>query len=199
MIGHKLLSFVKWLCTHIHQDGKTKLLPSMERHCTHIHQHGRTHLLPYVERNCTYNHQHDRTHLLSSVKRISTYNHLHDRTQLLSSMERHNTHIHQHGRTHLLPSVERQALTSTSMIGQTYYHLWKGSTLTSDHVGTNPTVTLEWISVLDWGFLITDQVPPFKEWKHPLYLIKWEHIPQSHQNGHALISDHVRTHLIVIS
>ena len=37
------------------------------------------------------------------------------------------------------------------------------------------------------------------EWKYPLYLIKWENIPQSHQNGHALISYHVRTHLTVIS
>ena len=37
------------------------------------------------------------------------------------------------------------------------------------------------------------------EWQQPLYLIKWEHIPQSHQNGHALISDHVRTHPTVIS
>ena len=51
--------------------------------------------------------------------------------------------------------------------------------LTSDMEGTNPlTMT---------------------EWQQPLYLIKWEHIPQSHQNGHALISDHVRTHLTVIS
>ena len=37
------------------------------------------------------------------------------------------------------------------------------------------------------------------EWQQPLYLIKWEHIPQSHQNGHALISDQVRTHLTIIS
>ena len=36
------------------------------------------------------------------------------------------------------------------------------------------------------------------EWQRPLYLIKWEHIPQSHQNGHALIYDHVGTHPIVI-
>ena len=50
--------------------------------------------------------------------------------------------------------------------------------LTSDMEGSNPlTMT---------------------ELKQPLYLIKWEHIPQSHQNGHALISNHVRTHLTVI-
>ena len=31
-----------------------------------------------------------------------------------------------------------------------------------------------------------------REWHQPLYLIKWEHIPQSHQNGHALTSNHGR-------
>ena len=51
--------------------------------------------------------------------------------------------------------------------------------LTSDMEGTNPLTMIEW--------------------QQPLYLIKWEHIPQSHQNGYALIYDHVRTHLIVIS
>ena len=48
-------------------------------------------------------------------------------------------------------------------------------------------------------YLVTDQVPPFQEWQQPLYLIKWEPIPQSHQNGHALTSYHVRLHLLVIS
>ena len=51
--------------------------------------------------------------------------------------------------------------------------------LTSDMEGTNPFTMIEW--------------------KQPLYLIKWEHIPQSHQNGHALTSDLVRLHLTVIS
>ena len=55
----------------------------------------------------------------------------------------------------------------------------------------------------EWPALISDMegTDPLTmiEWKQPLYLIKWEHIPQSHHNGHALISDHVRTHLIVIS
>ena len=37
----------------------------------------------------------------------------------------------------------------------------KGSTLTYDHVGTNPTVTSKWPSVPDWAFLVIDQVPPF--------------------------------------
>ena len=37
------------------------------------------------------------------------------------------------------------------------------------------------------------------EWKHTLYLIKWGHISQSHQNGYAFTSDHVRLHLIIIS
>ena len=48
------------------------------------------------------------------------------------------------------------ALTSTSMIGHNYYHLWKGTALTCDHVGTNPTVTSEWISSLGREFLIND-------------------------------------------
>ena len=38
-----------------------------------------------------------------------------------------------------------------------------------------------------------------REWNQSLYLIKWEHIPQSHQNGHALTSDHVILHPTVIS
>ena len=37
------------------------------------------------------------------------------------------------------------------------------------------------------------------EWQQLLYLIKWEHIPKSHQNGHALTYDHVRLHLTIIS
>ena len=37
------------------------------------------------------------------------------------------------------------------------------------------------------------------EWHEPLYLVKWEHIPQSHHYGHALTSDHVRLHLTIIS
>ena len=64
-----------------------------------------------------------------------------------------------------------------------------------DHVETNPTVISKWPSVPNWAFLVTDQVPPFKEWQ----LIKWERIPQSHENGHALISDHVKTHPTIIS
>ena len=57
------------------------------------------------------------------------------------------------------------------------------STLISDQVGTHPSITSEWPytyiwscettshshirwpSVLDWVFLVTDQVPPFREWK----------------------------------
>ena len=48
------------------------------------------------------------------------------------------------------------------------------------------------------SYLVTDQMPPFPEWQQPLYLIKWEPIPQSHQNGHALTSDHVRLHLTIV-
>ena len=54
-----------------------------------------------------------------------------------------------------------------------------GLALTFDMEGTNPLSMIEW--------------------QQPLYQIKWEHIPQSHQNGPTLISDHVKLHLIVIS
>ena len=127
-------------------------LSSMKRHTTHIHQHGRTHLLPFVERQNTYNHQHGRTHLLPSVKSLKYYR-----------------------------LWKGSALTSTSMIGHNYYHLWKGTALTSNHVGTNPIVILEWPSSLGWGFLVTNQVPPFQEWHS------------------ALISDHVGTNPTVTS
>ena len=69
--------------------------------------------------------------------------------------------------------------------------------LTFDHVGTNPTVTSEWLALT--SDMEGNNPLTMIEWQQPLYLIKWEHIPQSHQNSHALISDHVRTHLIVIS
>ena len=46
-------------------------------------------------------------------------------------MERHITHIHQHDRTHTYYHLWKgSALTSTSMVGHAYYHLWKGTTLT---------------------------------------------------------------------
>ena len=41
---------------------------------------------------------------------------------------------------------------------------WNGPTLISDHVRLHPTVILEWPSVLDQVFFVTDQAPPFKEW-----------------------------------
>ena len=77
-------------------------------------------------------------------------------------------------------------------------HIRMASALTYDHVGTHPTVTSEWIL--------------------QLYLIMWEHILESHQNGSytyiwscrntshshirmasTLISDHVGTHPTVTS
>ena len=50
--------------------------------------------------------------------------------------------------------------------------------VTYDHVGTNPTVTSEWPALtcdMEGSNPLT-----MTEWKQPLYLIKWEHIPQSH-------------------
>ena len=63
------------------------------------------------------------------------------------------------------------------------------------YVGTNPT--LEWPALksnLEGSNPLT-----MTEWKQPLYLIKWEHIPQSNHNGHVFTSDHVRLHLTIVS
>ena len=66
--------------------------------------------------------------------------------------------------------------------------------------GTNPLTVSEWLSILDWGFLVTNQVPPFKEWQHPLYLIKWEHIQHHVRKAcPALTSDHVGSNPIITS
>ena len=55
----------------------------------------------------------------------------------------------------------------------------------------------------EWPALISDMEGnnplTMTEWKQLLYMIKWEHIPQSLQNGHALTSDHVRLHLTIVS
>ena len=75
---------------------------------------------------------------------------------------------------------------------------YNGHALTSDHVRLHITFISERPSVLDQVFLVIDQELPFQEWQQTLYLIKWEHIPQSHQNGHALTYDHVRIHLTII-
>ena len=40
---------------------------------------------------------------------------------------------------------------------------WKGSALTSTHAGTNPATMMERLSNPGWGFLVTDQVPPFSQ------------------------------------
>ena len=69
--------------------------------------------------------------------------------------------------------------------------------LTYDHVRTNPTVTSKWLTLT--SSMEGSNPLTMTEWQQPLYMIKWEHIPQSHQNVHALISDHVGTHPTVIS
>ena len=43
------------------------------------------------------------------------------------------------------------ALIITSIIGHTYYHLWKDSALTTDLVGSNPTIISEWICTYIWS------------------------------------------------
>ena len=65
------------------------------------------------------------------------------------------------------------------------------------------TVALIYDPKSEWPALTSDMEGAnpitMTEWQQPLYLIKWEHIPQSHQNGPALISYRVRLHPIVIS
>ena len=81
--------------------------------------------------------------------------------------------------------------------------------LTFDHVGTNPIVTSEWLSTHIWHgrnhsfhhdrkelnprFRIPSNWPGasilLDNGIQRLYLIMWEHIPQSPQNGLALTSD----------
>ena len=71
-------------------------------------------------------------------------------------------------------------------------HIWHGRNQSSHHdrmaqplyltmERTNPLTMLEWHSALGWVFLVTDQVPPFREWNS------------------MLIYDHVRTHITVTS
>ena len=73
---------------------------------------------------------------------------------------------------HTIYHLEKgSSLTSISMIGHTIYHPGKGSALTSDPVRK----------------------------AHQLYLIMWESIPQSYQNGFALMSDHVGANPTFIS
>ena len=61
---------------------------------------------------------------------------------------------------------------------------WKGSTLTSTHVGMHPATMMDRLSILGWGFLVTDQVPPFSKrmvialisdqvGKHPSITSEW--------------------------
>ena len=99
------------------------------------------------------------------------------------------------------------AVTSIGMIGHTIYHpgkgsalisnngrtrlppCQKGSALTSDHGRTH-------LPPCQKGSALTSD--PVKKALH-LYLTMWEPIPQSYQNGSALISDHVGANPIVIS
>ena len=92
------------------------------------------------------------------------------------------------------------------------------SAVISDHVGTNPTVTSEWISthiwhgrnqsshhdrmaqplhltyssewlsVPDWVFLVTNQVPPFQEWHSSLI---YDHVGTNPTGTSEWINTHI--------
>ena len=158
MIGHNY--YHMWKGTALTSD-----LDSSERHNTYIHQHDRTQLLSSVKRNSTHiwpwlvrKAQH--SHLTLTRQKgttftftnmiVHSYYHLWKGTTLTSTNMIVNSYYH------LWKGI---ALTSTSMTVHNYYHLWKGTALTSDLDSS------ERHSVLNWGFLVTDQVPPFREWQ----------------------------------
>ena len=108
-----------------------------------------------------------------------------------------------HGRNQSSHHVRMAMTLHLTMGGPILPPCQNGFALTSDHVGTHPIVTSKWPSAPSWVFLVTDQVPLFS-WimafntyiwscgntssNHirmalHLYMIMWEHIPQSYQNG----------------
>ena len=98
--------------------------------------------------------------------------------------KRPNTYIHQHDRTHLLSFVKMLCT-----------HIWSCGNQSHSHIrmALNPRLSIpgNWpgdsillengLLALSWVFLVTDQVPPFREWPS------------------ALISDHVGTHPSITS
>ena len=119
-------------------------------------------------------------------ERICTYIHQHGRTHLLWYVERNNTYNHHHGRKHLVPYVKRHS---------TYIWPWKEA---------NSLTMSEWHLVLDWGFLVTDQVPPLSRrmettfisdqvGTHPSITSEWPctHIWSCENTSHS----HIRTAL----
>ena len=171
-----------------------------ERPDTYIHKHDRTHLLSSMKSPSTYNHQHDRRHLLSSMERPFTYNwscgsqsHSHIRKSLNLHLimwepipqSYQNGYVLTYDHVGANPTVISEWLLHLTMEGTNPItmsegictYIWpckeliqhtcqKGSILTSDHVGTHPIVTWEWLL--------------------HLYLIMWENIPHSYQNGSQL-------------
>jgi len=104
--------------------------------------------------------------------------------------------------TYILPWDEhinhvRKAQHLYLTMGWTHQPCKKGSTLISDH-GMNTSTMSEGINTYIWSW--DEHINHVRKAQH-LYLIMWdEHIPQSHQNGSALISDHVGwTHPAVTS
>ena len=92
----------------------------------------------------------------------------------------------------------------------------KGSTLISSHVGNtsrNHARRAQHLYPAMWGTHLASMLEGLNTYiwscgntSHSLlrmdlhlHMIMWEHIPQSHQNGYALTSDHVGTHTSITS
>ena len=113
---------------------------------------------------------------------------------LMSHHGRNTSKNHVEKAQHLYPSMWGTHRTSMLEGLNTYIYpygehiphpCYKGSTLRSDHVGTHPTISLEWICTYIWSCGNTS-CNHIRMGLH-LYLIMWQHIPQSHQNGSTLI------------
>ena len=131
-----------------------------ERHAQHSHLTMREHIPQPCQKGPT----------LTFTSMIGhTYYHMWKGTALTSTNMIGHTYYH---------LWKGPALTIIIMIGHTYYHMWEGPALTSDHVGSNPTIILEWLCTYIWP------------WKEPI-------LPC--QKGSALTSDHVGANPAVIS
>ena len=149
----------------------------------------------------TFDHQRNTSNTMS--KRHSTYIHQHDRTQLLSSVKSLSTHIHWHHRKHHLSSMEGLSTYIRPCEEPIQPTCRKGSALTFDHARNQSSLHVErdlnprlripgnWLGA---SILPENGISPYI-WSSGnaslnhirmalhLYLIMWEHIPKSYQNG----------------
>ena len=168
-----------WPCENTpHQNGSAlisdhvrthRIRMDLHLHMTSSYQKGSalTSNLILSERLCTYIRPHlvrkdIHLHLTSSCQKGSAL------TSNLILLERLCTYI----RPHLVIKDLHLHLIMWEHIPQSHHN---GSTLISDHVGTHPTITSEWLCTYIWSCGNTS-CNHIKMELH-LYLIMWEHIP----------------------